>query len=135
MSIYKLAKSCNNDKSDKSKKSHTLRNSLLAGTTTLAAAPGIYTAGKSLRNPAGFFGMLASADPAGFTNSVLDNAVKQGLPKTLKSVRKIVTPTVGSKLQMAAAGFLEPYVILGASTVKPEARRVLRSLFKSWMPR
>ena len=135
MSIYKLAKSCNNDKSDKSKKSHTLRNSLLAGTTTLAAAPGIYTAGKSLRNPAGFFGIATGIDPAEFTNVVLDDAVKQGLPKTLKSVRKIGTPTVGSKLQLAASGFLAPYLTLGASTVKPEARRALRSLFKSWMPR
>ena len=135
MSIYKLAKSCNNDKSDKSKKSHTLRNSLLAGTTTLAAAPGIYTAGNSLRNPAGFFGIATGIDPAEFTNVVLDDAVKQGLPKTLKSVRKIVTPTAGSKLQIAASGFLAPYSALGASATKPEVRRALRSLFKSWMPR
>ena len=135
MSIYKLAKSCNNDKSDKSKKSHTLRNSLLAGTTTLAAAPGIYTAGKSLRNPAGFFGIATGIDPAEFTNAVLDDAVRQGMPRTLKSVRKIVTPTAGSKLQIAASGFLAPYLTLGASATKPEVRRALRSLFKSWMPR
>ena len=135
MSIYKLAKSCKSDKSDKSKKSHTLRNSLLAGTTTLAATPGIYTAGKSLRNPAGLYGLATGLDPAEFTNAVLDDAVKQGLPKTLKSVRKIVTPTAGSKLPIAVSGFLAPYLALGASAIKPEARRALLSLFKSWMPR
>ena len=108
---------------------------MLAGTTTLAAAPGIYTAGKSLRNPAGLFGLANGIAPAEFTNAVLDDAVRQGMPRTLKSVRKIVTPTAGSKLQIAASGFLAPYLALGASATKPEVRRALRSLFKSWMPR